>query len=48
MLDVAQSYTGMIDWSDFERARTMLDETNAFAEGADASYGFLRERNHDR
>lgn len=36
MLDVAQSYTGMIDWSDFERARTMLDETNAFAEGADA------------
>lgn len=36
MLDVAQSYTGMIDWSDFERARTMLDETNAFADGADA------------
>jgi len=36
MLDVAQSYTGMIDWSDFERARTMLDETNAFAEGTDA------------
>lgn len=36
MLDVAQSYTGMIDWSSFEGARTMLEETNAFAEGADA------------
>lgn len=36
MLDVAQRYTGTIDWGDFERARTMLDESNAFAEGADA------------
>lgn len=36
MLDVAQRYTGTIDWSDFERARTMLDDSNAFAEGADA------------
>jgi hypothetical protein len=36
MLDVAQSYTGMIDWSTFDRARSMLEDTNAFAEGADA------------
>jgi hypothetical protein len=36
MLDVAQSYTGMIDWSAFDRARSMLDDTNAFAEGNDA------------
>ncbi|SNS32098.1 Fic family protein [Sphingomonas laterariae] len=36
MLDVAQSYTGMIDWRTFESARAMLEDTNAFAEGADA------------
>jgi Fic family protein len=36
MLDVAQRYTGMIDWSGFELARVMLEESNAFAEGADA------------
>jgi hypothetical protein len=36
MLDVAQNYTGMIDWRSFERARAMLDDTNAFAEGVDA------------
>ncbi|MDE2570156.1 MAG: Fic family protein [Sphingomonadales bacterium] len=42
MLDVAQSYTGMIDWSDFERAREMLDETNAFAEGADAKLKWVK------
>jgi hypothetical protein len=36
MLDRAQDYTHSIDWSTLERARTMLDETNAFAEGDDA------------
>lgn len=36
MLDVAQSYTGMIDWSTFDQARAMLEETNAFVEGEDA------------
>lgn len=36
MLDAAQRYTGMIDWRSFERARAMLDDANAFAEGADA------------
>jgi len=36
MLDVAQDYTRRIDWRTFERARAMLEETNAFDEGADA------------
>ena len=36
MLDAAQSYTAAMDWSDFERARTMLEDTNAFAQGEDA------------
>lgn len=36
MLDYAQRYTHSIDWSTLERARLMLDETNAFAEGEDA------------
>lgn len=36
MLDVAQRYTSLIDWSTFERARAMLEETAAFAEGEDA------------
>lgn len=36
MLDIAQNYTGKIDWRSFEGARTMLEDTNAFAEGEDA------------
>jgi hypothetical protein len=36
MLDAAQRYTSLIDWSTFESARAMLEETNAFAEGEDA------------
>lgn len=36
MLDIAQHYTGTIDWTTFEGARTILEETNAFAEGEDA------------
>jgi hypothetical protein len=36
MLDAAQRYTSLIDWSTFEGARAMLEETNAFAEGEDA------------
>src|SRR3546814_108153 len=36
MLDAAQGYTGGNDWSAFEGARQMLEDTNAFAEGEDA------------
>lgn len=32
MLDVAQSYTHSIDWTTLDRARDMLNNTNAFAE----------------
>jgi Fic family protein len=42
MLDIAQTYTGMIDWSSFEGARAQLDETNAFAEGADAKLKYAQ------
>jgi len=41
MLDYAQRYTHSIDWSTLERARLMLDETNAFAEGEDAKLKLL-------
>ena len=33
MLDAAQRYTHSIDWSSMGRAHTMLEESNAFAEG---------------
>ncbi|GAC1574073.1 MAG: hypothetical protein NVS3B5_04110 [Sphingomicrobium sp.] len=36
MLDVAQQYTGMIDWTTFEAARAMLEDTNAFWGGEEA------------
>jgi len=36
MFEAAQVYTASIDWSDLARARAMLEETNAFAEGEDA------------
>lgn len=36
MLDVAQSYTHRIDWTNLERARADLAATNAFAEGSEA------------
>lgn len=36
MLDAAQRYTHSIDWSTLDRARAMLDDTNAFAEGENA------------
>lgn len=36
MLDAAQDYTASIDWSSFEGARKMLEETSAFEEGEDA------------
>ncbi len=36
MLDAAQSYTAAIDWSTFESARAMLEDSNAFAPGEDA------------
>ena len=36
MLDYAQQYTHAIDWSDLARARQMLEQTGAFAEGEDA------------
>ena len=35
-LDFAQQYTNAIDWSDFARARAMLDETNAFIDPVEA------------
>ncbi len=36
MLDYAQQYTHAIDWSDLARARQMLEQTGAFAEGENA------------
>lgn len=42
MLDIAQNYTGSIDWSSFEGARAMLEETNAFAEGETAKLKYSR------
>lgn len=36
MLDVAQRYTHGVDWGTLDRARAMLEETNAFAQGEDA------------
>jgi hypothetical protein len=40
MLDVAQRYTGSIDWSTLQTARQMLSETDAFAAGEDARMKF--------
>ncbi|MFN9632280.1 MAG: hypothetical protein ACK554_02080, partial [Erythrobacteraceae bacterium] len=40
MLDVAQRYTGSIDWSTLQTARQMLSETDAFAAGDDAKMKF--------
>lgn len=36
MLDYAQQYTHAIDWRELDRARMMLKQTGAFAEGEDA------------
>ena len=36
VLDFAQKYTRHIDWSDFDRARDMLTESNAFMDSAEA------------
>lgn len=36
MLDAAQRYTSLIDWSTFESASAMLETTNAFSQGEDA------------
>jgi Fic family protein len=36
MLDAAQAYTNSIDWSSFDGAQRMLEESRAFAEGEDA------------
>jgi hypothetical protein len=36
MLDAAQRYTSLIDWSTFESASAMLETTNAFSKGEDA------------
>lgn len=40
MLDVAQRYTHAIDWQTLERARVLLEDSNAFAEGDDAKLRF--------
>jgi hypothetical protein len=41
-LDFAQNYTALIDWSDFEKAHTMLKNTNAFEDARDAEYRGIR------
>jgi Fic family protein len=42
MLDFAQRYTRSIDFSTFETARTMLEETNAFTDPVEADNSGLR------
>ena len=42
MLDIAQNYTGKIDWTTFEAARAMLEDTNAFEEGEDAKLKYAK------
>jgi Fic/DOC family protein len=42
MLDFAQRYTSLIDFSDFERARAALEATNAFNDPADADVAGVR------
>ncbi|KUO51985.1 MAG: cell filamentation protein Fic [Sphingomonadales bacterium BRH_c3] len=42
MLDIAQNYTGSIDWDTFDGARAMLEATNAFADGEDAKLEYTR------
>ena len=42
MLDTAQNYTAMIDWSTFEGARAMLEDSHAFAAGEDAKLRLRR------
>lgn len=42
MLDFAQKYTRAIDWQDFETARKMLDESNAFMDANDAENDGVR------
>jgi fido (protein-threonine AMPylation protein) len=41
-LDFAQNYTALIDWSDFEKAHTMLKNTHAFEDARDAEYRGIR------
>ncbi len=48
MLGVAQGYTHSIDWSTLDRARAMLEATNAFAEGEDAKLKLTGIPNPDR
>jgi hypothetical protein len=42
VLDFAQKYTSLIDWSDFEKAKKMLLKTNAFADSNEADMMGLR------
>ena len=41
-LDFAQRYTASLDYSDFERARAMLEQTNAFRDPAEADASGMR------
>lgn len=41
-LDFAQHYTSLIDWSNFEKAQTMLTKTHAFEDARDAEIKGLR------
>src|SRR5271165_3933641 len=42
MLDFAQRYTAAVDFADFDRARIILDRTNAFADPNEADAAGIR------
>jgi Fic family protein len=42
MLDFAQQYTNAVNWSDFARAREMMERTNAFMDAAEADNQGIR------
>lgn len=43
-LDFAQNYTSLINWSDFEKAYSMLKSTHAFEDSREAEYRGIRLR----
>jgi hypothetical protein len=43
-LDYAQKFTNAIDWSDFDRARDLLDSCNAFLNPNEADRDVIRSR----
>ena len=42
VMDFAQRYTAAIDFSDFERARSILEKTHAFADPNEADAAVIR------